>query len=73
VPQSREREQAARQRDWEAAIDQATRQLVDDLRREVLRRCVDAWKDAEAIRDYCDAVEARHGPDLVAAEPSAPE
>lgn len=68
---AREREQAERQRQWEEAMERAKRQLVDDHRLEVLRNRVRAWEEAEAIRAYCDAVEARHGADAIAAEPAA--
>lgn len=68
---AREREQAERQRQWEAAMADAKRRLVDDHRLEVLRSQVRAWEEADAIRAYCDAVEARHGADTIAADPDA--
>lgn len=34
----------------------------------MLRSRVTAWHQAEAIRAYCDAVEARHGADTVAVD-----
>jgi hypothetical protein len=58
---AKEREDAERQRQWEAAMDSAKRRLVEDHRIEVLRSRVRAWQEADAIRAYCDAVEARHG------------
>jgi hypothetical protein len=70
---AREREQAERQRQWEQAMERAKRQLVDDHRLEVLRSRVRAWEEAEAIRAYCDAVEKRHGADVVAADSDASE
>lgn len=66
-----EREQAERQRQWEAAMERAKRQLIEDHRLEHLRNRVHAWQEAEAIRAYCDAVEARHGADTVTADPEA--
>jgi hypothetical protein len=67
----REEEEAERQRQWEAALEQAKRQLIDDHRRAVLRQRVEQWQEAEAILAYCDAVEAKHGRDAVAADPGA--
>jgi hypothetical protein len=63
---AREREQAERQRQWEAAMERAKRRLVEDHRLEVLRNRVRAWEEAEAIRAYCDAVETRHGSEVIA-------
>lgn len=68
---AREREEAERQRQWEAAIERAKLRLVEAHRAEVLRERVQAWREAEQIRAYCDAVEARHGQDAIAAEPGA--
>ncbi len=67
------REGAERQRQWEAAIELAKCRLVEDHRLEVLRNRVRAWEDAEAIRGYCDAVEARHGAAVVTADRDAAE
>ena len=58
---AREREEAERQRQWEAAIANAKRRFVEDHQLDVLRRRVQGWEEADAIRAYCDAVEARHG------------
>jgi hypothetical protein len=66
---AREREEAERQRQWEAAMEQAKRRLVEDHRLEELRSRVRAWQEADAIRAYCDAVEARHGLEAIAADP----
>lgn len=68
---AREREEAERQRQWEAAMERAKRRLVEDHRLEVLATRVRAWQEAEAIRAYCDAVEARYGADAIAADPEA--
>jgi len=68
---AREREQAERQRRWEAAMENAKRQLIEDHRFEALRNRVRAWEEAEAIRAYCAAVEARHGADAIAADHEA--
>lgn len=66
-----EREQAERQRRWEAAMERAKRRLVDDHRLQVLRERVRAWSEAEAIRSYCTAIEERWGADAIAADPGA--
>lgn len=66
---AREREQAEREREWEAAMEKAKLRLVADHRRDVLHERVRAWEEAEAIRAYCAAVEARHGADVIAADP----
>ncbi|HEY8722235.1 MAG TPA: hypothetical protein VIL92_00075 [Gaiellaceae bacterium] len=68
---TRQREEEERQRQWEAAIKQAKRRLIEDHRIEVLLARVRAWEEAEAVRAYCDAVEAFHGPDAIAADPDA--
>jgi hypothetical protein len=66
---AKEREEAERERQWEAAMDHAKRRLVESYRSETLHRRVSAWQEANAVRAYCDAVEARHGPDAIAADP----
>jgi hypothetical protein len=66
-----EREAAEQQRQWEAAMERAKVRLIEDHRIEVLRKRVRAWQEADAIRAYCDAVEARHGADTIAADPEA--
>lgn len=68
---AREREEEERQRQWEAAMEQAKQRLIEDHRLEILRSRVRAWQEAEAIRAYCDAVEARHGTDVIAGDPEA--
>jgi hypothetical protein len=64
---AREREAAERQRQWEAAMANAERRFVEEHQLAVLRRRVQAWQEADAIRAYCDAVEARH--DQAATQP----
>lgn len=68
---AKEREEAERQRQWEAAMDRAKLRLIEDHRVNVLRTRVAAWHEADAIRAYCDAVEARHGTDAIAADTDA--
>jgi hypothetical protein len=68
---AKEREEAERRRQWEAAMDRAKLRLIEDHRVDVLRSRVTAWHQADAIRAYCDAVEARHGADTIAADPDA--
>jgi hypothetical protein len=70
---ARERERAERQRQWEEAMENAKRRLIDDHRLQVLRERVRAWEEAEAIRAYCAAVEARHGAARIAADSQAAE
>lgn len=67
----REREEAERQQQWEAAMEVAKRRLVEDDRLDVLRNRVRAWQEADAIRAYCDAVEARHGAQAIDADREA--
>jgi hypothetical protein len=55
------REEAELQRRWEAAMEDAKRRLHENHRLEVLRERVRAWREADGIRAYCDAVEARYG------------
>lgn len=57
---AKEREQQERERQWQAAMETATRRAIDAHRLELLRSRIQAWNEAEAIRAYCDAVEARH-------------
>ena len=68
---AREREQAERERQWEAAMEHAKRRLVEDHRLEVLRARMRAWEEAEAIRAYCEAVEVRHGIDVITSDSEA--
>jgi hypothetical protein len=70
---AREREEAERQSQWEAAMERAKRAAVENHRRDVLRDRVRAWEEADAIRAYCAAVEARYGADAIAADPGAAE
>ena len=68
---ARQLEEEERQRQWEAAMEQAKRRLIEEHRVEVLRTRVRGWEEAEAIRAYCDAVEAFHGVDTIAANSDA--
>lgn len=68
---AKEREEAERQLQWEAAMERAKLRLLEDHRVNVLRTRVGAWHEADAIRAYCEAVEARHGADAIAADPNA--
>jgi hypothetical protein len=58
---AREREEAERQRAWEAAMAAAKERAIEHYHLETLRRRAGAWREADEIRIYCDAVEARHG------------
>lgn len=68
---AQQREEAERQQQWEAAMEHAKCRLLEDHRLEVLRNQVRAWDEAETIRAYCDAIEARHGADTITADPDA--
>lgn len=68
---ARERREAERQRQWEAAMADAKRRFIEDHQLDVLRRRVQAWQEADAIRAYCDAVEARHGQAATEADTAA--
>jgi hypothetical protein len=54
-------------------MERAKLHFLSHHRHEVVRERVRAWQDADAIRAYCDAVEARHGPSTVAADAGASE
>ena len=69
--QARELEEAERQRRWEAAMQRAEALLIEDYRAQVLAQRVRDWQQADAIRAYCDAVEARHGEEAVAKDSGA--
>jgi hypothetical protein len=68
---AREREEAERQRQWEVAMTNAKRRFIEDHQLDILRRRVRAWEEADAIRAYCDAVEARHGQAATEADTAA--
>ncbi|HLK16997.1 MAG TPA: hypothetical protein VKT78_19485 [Fimbriimonadaceae bacterium] len=70
---ARERELAERQRQWEVAMERAKERYLEDHRVEVLRTRVRAWQEADEISAYCDAVESRHGADVVDSTPGAAE
>jgi hypothetical protein len=70
---AKERENAERKLQWEAAMDGAKRRLVEDHRVDVLHNRVRAWEEADSIRAYCNAVEARYGGDVIASDPQAAE
>jgi len=54
-------------------MERARSHLVDHRRRQVLAQRVHTWQEAEAIRAYCDAVEARHGIEAICADGKAAE
>ncbi len=54
-------------------MEQARSRLIADRRLDVLSRRVRAWQEPDAIRAYCDSVEAEHGADAVATDPEAAE
>jgi hypothetical protein len=70
---AREAAEAERQRQWEAAVERARLRVVEEHQAETLTRRVRAWEEADKIRAYCEAVEARYGIEAVAANPSVAE
>lgn len=66
-----ERAAAERQRQWEEAMQQAKARFIAHHHTEQLRKRVRAWQEADAISAYCDALEARFGADVIAADPAA--
>ena len=49
---------AAKQRRWEEAMEEAKRQLVESHRRDVLDHQAKAWKKANLLREYVEAMSA---------------
>jgi hypothetical protein len=68
-----EREEAERTRRWELAMEEAKLRFLGAHRREILSQRVRAWQEADAIRAYCNAVEAHHGGPTLDANTSATE
>jgi len=50
-----------RERQWHALMEQAKKRLVESQRAAVLRSQELAWREAERLREYCDAMEVAHG------------
>jgi hypothetical protein len=50
-----------RERQWHSLMEQARKRLVESQRAAVLRSQEQAWREAERLREYCDAMEAAHG------------
>jgi hypothetical protein len=57
------RRAAERQRQWEQAMEEAKTRYLENRRREVLLAQAQRWREAEAIRSYCDKAQALHGGD----------
>lgn len=57
-----------RERQWHILMDRARRRLVETQRAVLLRSQEQAWREAERLREYCDAVEAVHGGNPESAE-----
>jgi hypothetical protein len=62
------REAAERERQWLKLIEQAKERLVEAHRAQRLEEQAVAWRQAELVRRYCDALEAAQGHDPHAAE-----
>lgn len=56
-----------RERQWHILMDQARTRLVEADRAARLRAQAEAWRQADELRRYCDALEAAHGDDPVTA------
>lgn len=56
-----ERAKAERQIRWQAAMEEARKQAVQDQLAEVLREEAGRWRAAAALSQYCDAMERRLG------------
>ncbi|MEU6172402.1 hypothetical protein ABZ832_10760 [Streptantibioticus parmotrematis] len=56
-----ERAKAERQIRWQAAMEEARKQAVQDQLAEVLREEAGRWREVAALRQYCDAMERRLG------------
>lgn len=50
-----------RERQWHSLMEQAKKRLVESQRATVLRSQEQAWREAERLREYCDAMEVAHG------------
>jgi hypothetical protein len=61
---ARERQERERRVAWETAMDNARQQALHHHRVGILGSRVDAWREGEAIREYCAAVEERHADEL---------
>lgn len=55
-----ERKAAERRRAWEAAMERARAQFLQQRRAEALARQIELWRRANDIREYCAAVEETH-------------
>ena len=49
-------------------MDRARVKLVETQRAAMLRSQEQSWREAERLREYCDAIEAAHGDDPESAE-----
>ncbi|MFJ9151896.1 hypothetical protein ACIRP7_28440 [Streptomyces sp. NPDC102270] len=56
-----ERAKAQRQIRWQAAMEEARKQAVQDQLAEALRDEAGRWREAAVLRQYCDAMERRLG------------
>ncbi len=50
-----------RERRWRALIDGAKEELVEKQRADRLRSQASAWREAQLLAGYCDAIETTHG------------
>lgn len=57
-----------RERQWHVLMERARRSLVETQRAALLRAQEQEWREAERLREYCDAMEAAHGQEPESAE-----
>lgn len=57
-----------RERQWHSLMEHARVTLVEMQRAAQLRSQEQSWREAERLREYCDAMEAAHGDDPESAE-----
>jgi hypothetical protein len=50
-----------RERQWRVLMERARRRLVETQRAALLRSQEQGWREAERLREYCDAMETAHG------------
>jgi hypothetical protein len=68
---ARQRRLAEERHAWEVAMVEANRKFLTAHQCKIMLERSRSWREAEELRSYCNAVEARHGPEAIAAEESA--
>jgi hypothetical protein len=57
-----------RERQWRRHLERAGELRAESLRAKELRKQAERWREARALTEYCDAIEASHGKDAQTAE-----